>query len=78
VSLDAEKVVIRDEGPWNRHMTVTNDASWVVGEIAPKLNGRRLFYFDSEGQYDELVVVDGKFSRFAPGPSRELAAGVAS
>jgi hypothetical protein len=64
-------LVIRDLGPWDVHFTVTNDAECVVqrllttGALAP---GQRLFYWDSEGLLDELLVKDGNFAGFAPGP----------
>lgn len=60
--------VIRDVGPWDSFPTVTNDAEWVVEQLAPELEGRRLFYYDSDGELDELVIVDGRFSGYAPGP----------
>jgi hypothetical protein len=28
----------------------------------------RIFYFDSSGDLDELLVKDGRFAGFAPGP----------
>ncbi len=59
-----DRLIIRDDGPWNKHYTVTNDAEWVVEQLAPHLNGRRLLYFDSEGELDELVVKNGKFHGF--------------
>lgn len=59
-------VLIRDIGPWDRHLSVTNDAENVVAELAPMLRGRRLEYFDSEGERDQLLVRDGKFAGFAP------------
>ncbi len=71
VSSDATQITIRDFGPWDRHLTVTNDAEHVVAEMARVygLGTRRLFYFDSEGQLDELVHDgNGRFVRFAPGP----------
>lgn len=58
-------VVIRDVGPWDRHPTVTNDAEDVVRRIAPILEGRRLFYFDSEGELTELLIKESKFAGFA-------------
>lgn len=66
-------VFVQDIGPWDEHPTVTNDAENVVadlvvaGELPP---GRRLFYIDSEGQVDELLVAEGQFAGFAPGPYR--------
>lgn len=62
--------IIRDVGPWHLHPTVTNDAEQVVKEIAPRLNGRKLLYYDSEDDLSELVVKDGRFAGFAPVPKR--------
>ena len=64
---DREGVLIRDLGPWSKHPTVTNAAEQVVAELLPTLRGRRLYYFDSNGELDELVVRDGRFAGFAPG-----------
>ncbi len=57
-------VVIRDIGPWNRYASVTNAAEEVVEEMVPILAGRRLYYYDSEGEYCELVIKDNKFAGF--------------
>lgn len=57
-------LVIYDAGPWDVHFTVTNDAENVVRKLVPLLDGRRLFYFDSEMELDELVVKDGRFAGF--------------
>ncbi len=62
---DDEALVITDVGPWNRHLTITNDAERVVEELRTNLKGRRLQYYDSEGELGELRVVDGKFAGFA-------------
>lgn len=64
----AENFIIRDEGPWHVHATVTNDAEQVVKDLAPKLGKRRLLYIDSNGDMDEIVHRDGKFVGFAGGP----------
>lgn len=66
----ADCVVIRDVGPWDRHLTVTNGAEEVVIELAPMLQGRRLEYYDSDGNRDQLMVRDGKFAGFAPSLDR--------
>jgi hypothetical protein len=64
-------VVIRDLGPWHEHRTITNDVEQVVRDLAPMLGTRRLFYYDSSGHLDEIVVADGRFARFiAGGPNR--------
>jgi len=68
VEVAADHVTIRDIGPWDRHPTVTNDAEGIVDELASRLDGRRLFYYDSEGSLDELLVKDGRFAGFSPGP----------
>jgi hypothetical protein len=66
--LQEEPLVIQDAG--GQYLTITNDAEWVVeqlvreGQLPP---GRRLFYIDSDGQKDELLVKDGRFAGFAPG-----------
>jgi hypothetical protein len=67
----SKSLLIRDDGPWNVHFTVTNDAARVVEHLASRslLEGRRLFYFDSEREIAELVHQDGKFVRFAPAES---------
>jgi hypothetical protein len=67
VVIDSQnRLVIRDLGPWHKHPTVTNDAEWVVEQLAARLNGRVLLYFDSEGDLGRLIVKDGKFAAFAP------------
>lgn len=63
-----DHVMIRDLGPWDEHLSVTNGAEQVVEALAPMLRGRRLLYLDSEGEQDELLVRDGKFAGFAPSP----------
>lgn len=63
-------IIIQDIGPWEVFPTVTNDAEAVVAELAPTLKGRRLLYYDSDGELDELMVKDGKFAGFFPGEGR--------
>ena len=60
-------LVLDDLGPWDRYATITNAVESVVAEVAPLLRDRRLFYFDSLGHLDEIVVQDGRFHHFAPG-----------
>ena len=76
VRSNEQEIVIRDEGPWDRFPTVTNDAEWVVAQFADSLRGRRLMYYDSEQSLDELLVRDGEFAGFAPGPQVSMAASV--
>ena len=61
-----EVLCIEDLGPWDQHLSVTNDAENVVAELAGVLNGRRLEYIDSCGDRDQIRVVDGQFAGFAP------------
>ena len=72
--LEGRPLVIRDVGPWDAVPTVTNCAEAVVAELTQlgKLpTGRRLFYYDSEGSLDEILVKEyGRFAGFGPGPAR--------
>lgn len=63
----AAYLLIKDLGPWEQFLSVTNDAENVVRRLAWTLNGRRLFYIDSEGQTDELLVRDGRFAGYSRG-----------
>jgi len=65
----AEVLVIRDIGPHSEYKTVTNAAEVVVAELydAGELPaGRRLFYYDSLNNRDELVREGRVFKGFAP------------
>lgn len=60
-------ITIEDVGPWSICKTITNDVEYVVGKLAPDLNGRRLLYIDSDGRNDEIVVTpEGNFGGFKP------------
>jgi len=70
-------VVIRDLGPWDRYLSVTNDAEAVVDDIVTSgrlCPGQRILYYDSDGQLDELLVEGGRFAGFAQGPRARGAA----
>lgn len=63
---------IKDTGG-ETNLSVTNDVENVVQDLVscgllPK--GRRLFYFDTNGDLDEILIRDGRFAGFAPGPNR--------
>ncbi len=67
-----DPLIIRDVGHKD-HKTVTNDAENVVSDLVANgflPAGRRLYYYDSEGQLDELIVRDGEFAGFAWGPRK--------
>ena len=64
-----QPLVLRDVGPWDLHLTITNNAEEVVKELAGMgllPNGRALHYYDSRGELDQLLVRDGAFAGFAP------------
>lgn len=62
-------LIIRDVGPWDQFLSVTNNAQQVVEElrVSGKLRvNQRLFYYDSEGQLDEILHKNGRFTGFQP------------
>ena len=67
VAENEKELVIMDVGPWDQYPTITNSAEEVVEQLAGRLNGRRLMYYDSDNQLDQLLVKDEKFAGFAPG-----------
>lgn len=55
--------IIRDVGPWDQHLTITNGAEWVVEFLYKNKiikNGKRLLYYDSENELSELLHENGK------------------
>lgn len=66
-----DQLVIRDVGMWDRCPTVTNDVDAVIAELHQRGQlpaNRRLFYYDSARQYDEIRHDgNGHFVGFAPG-----------
>ena len=62
-----EHVILSDVGPWSNFPTITNDADAVVKEWVLRLNGRRLYYFDSDNEIAELLIRDNKFAGFGFG-----------
>jgi len=66
--LKEEPLIIRDIGPFHKYMTITNAAEKVVEELVSSGHlppGRRLFYYDSENNLDELLIKDKKLAGFA-------------
>ena len=61
-------IVLKDLGPWDRYMTITNAAEHVIEDMQRIfiIGNRRLFYFDSEGELTELCHEGERFIRFAP------------
>lgn len=60
--ITSELVVIRDLD--DGHMSITNDAEAVVREVNSLHPGRRIFYYDTDHRYDELVHEGGTFVGF--------------
>lgn len=67
-------VVDRDEG-----RSVTNDAENVVRQLEGTVDGgvglRKVYYRETDGRFDELVIKGGRFVRFSPcteGQQRQL------
>jgi len=67
VADNEKELVIMDVGPWDQYPTITNSAEEVVEQLAGRLNGRRLMYYDSDNQLDQLLVKDERFAGFRPG-----------
>jgi len=66
---DFTALIIRDIGPWDKFKSVTNVAEDVVDELVEQgllPEGKRLLYFDSENNLDEILVKGGVFAGFAP------------
>jgi hypothetical protein len=61
---DDKVIVLQDLGPWSSFPTITNSAEEVVAALAPVLDGRRLYYYDSDGDLTELEYKDGVFTGF--------------
>ena len=66
LKVDDKKVVLQDAGG----MTITNAAEHVVQAILVEFPELQIFYYDTEGQYDQLCYDDeGVFTHFKPGPA---------
>ncbi len=60
-------ITLRDLGPHDRFQTITNAAEWVVEQMVPRLKGRKLYYIDTDGNTDQLLIHAGKFAGFIAG-----------
>ena len=61
-------LVIKDIGPWDIHLSVTNDAEHVVEDLIKNGlldNNRRLLCVDSECELGEFLIKDGKFAGYS-------------
>ena len=59
-------LIIKDIGPWDEYLTLTNGAEIVIKELIDNgiLQGRRLLYIDTENCLDELLIKDNEFNGF--------------
>jgi hypothetical protein len=67
VYTDPEVVRIVDRGPWDQFPTVTNRVERVVEKLVEDgilKEGMRLFYYDSEGEFSEILIWDLMFAGF--------------
>ena len=72
VSITPGEIIIKDIGPWDLHPTITNSAESVIDDLrkAQLLRSdvegglRRVLYYDSLGQLDELVHNGESFTGF--------------
>jgi len=62
-----QAVTLRDLGPWDKYLTITNAAEEVVENLSRLgiiTEGQRLLYYDSGNELTELLHKDGKFVGF--------------
>jgi hypothetical protein len=60
--VEPDRIVIKDLNLGR--VSVTNDAEHVVFELNSRMPGKRIFYYDSEGDLAELVHENGRFIDF--------------
>ena len=67
-------IVLKDLGPWDRYMTITNAAEHVIEDMQRIfiIGNRRIFYYDSEDELTELLVKDGRFAGLAPAKKSDI------
>lgn len=71
LDITPELIVLEDIGPWDRYMTITNAAEAVIAELAQVIGNRKVFYYDSDNEFTEILVKEGQFAGFAPGGALE-------
>lgn len=64
-------VIIKDSNKGD--MSVTHDADNIVAELSVFLKGRKLYYYDTDNNLDEIVIRNGKFAGFKTGGPAEHA-----
>lgn len=69
VSQSKDFVVLRDIGPWDHYMTITNNADDIVADLFKTgmlTVNKRLLYYDSENNLDEILLTNKQFAGFKP------------
>lgn len=49
-----EYVILQDEGPWDKHLTITNGVENILYDAHWNIDGRKLLYYDSEGVLTQI------------------------
>ena len=66
---DDTRLVLVDSGPWDKYPTITNSVEGIVEKLTSETkitNRQRLFYFDSEGDFAEIIIKKNKFHAISP------------
>lgn len=67
LAIQSDLIVLVDVGPWDKYLTVTNDAEGVIQKLSSRgLDGRRVIYYDSEGEPTELRHNGARFTGYGP------------
>jgi len=61
-----QHITLRDLGPWDEYMTITNDIESVIKDLSSSIAGRRVFYYNNNEELNEVVIKNGEFSGFYP------------
>jgi hypothetical protein len=58
-------VKLQDIGPWDKHLSITNDPEWVTDQcIKMGLGKRKLIYLDTNNDWTELLHDGTRFTGF--------------
>jgi hypothetical protein len=60
-------IVLEDIGPWDRYPTITNAPEATCEAMLARLSGRKLYYIDTDGNIDQLLIHDNRFAGFVHG-----------
>jgi len=72
IGATGEEVKLQDIGPWDKHLSITNDPEWVTAQcIKMGLGIRKLLYLDTGNEWTELLHNGKKFTGFGHDPDPE-------